>query len=128
LVVIVPTDVVRVALDFNLQRRVSRHQCGHHCARHDFGSFVMRKTGNLKAVMDAMGHTSVRVAMNYQHPELEIVREAINSRHILGHTKPSERIHPQMLQYFTTSTITNHENTRANARPIANCYLLIAIC
>jgi hypothetical protein len=46
----------------------------------------MRKTGNLKAVMDAMGHTSVRVAMNYQHPELEIVREAINSRHILGHT------------------------------------------
>jgi hypothetical protein len=41
----------------------------------------MRQTGNLKAVMDAMGHTSVRVAMNYQHPELEIVRAAINSRH-----------------------------------------------
>ncbi|HEV3317652.1 MAG TPA: site-specific integrase, partial [Candidatus Angelobacter sp.] len=52
-----------------------------YCARHDFGSFVMRQTGNLKAVMDAMGHTSVRVAMNYQHPELEIVRAAINSRH-----------------------------------------------
>jgi hypothetical protein len=32
-----------------------------------------------------MGHTSVNVAMNYQHPELDIVRDAINSRHILGH-------------------------------------------
>jgi len=56
------------------------------CARHDFGSYVMRRTGNLKAVMDAMGHSSVNVAMNYQHPELDIVRDAINSRHILGHT------------------------------------------
>jgi integrase len=57
-----------------------------YCARHDFGSYVMRRTGNLKAVMDAMGHSSVNVAMNYQHPELDIVRNAINSRHILGHT------------------------------------------
>ncbi len=57
-----------------------------YCARHDFGSYVMRKTGNLKAVMDAMGHTSVSVAMNYQHPGVEIVREAINARHILRHT------------------------------------------
>jgi len=57
-----------------------------YCARHDFGSYVMRKTGNLKAVMDAMGHSSVSVAMNYQHPELDIVRDAINARHILRHT------------------------------------------
>jgi len=57
-----------------------------YCTRHDFGSFVLSKTGNLKAVMDAMGHTSVKVAMNYQHPELDIVRDAINSRHILRHT------------------------------------------
>jgi hypothetical protein len=27
--------------------------------------------------MDAMGHTSVKVAMNYQHPELDIVRDAL---------------------------------------------------
>src|SRR5205807_1052687 len=46
----------------------------------------MRRTGNLKAGMDAMGHSSVDVAMNYQHPELDIVRDAINSRHILRHT------------------------------------------
>jgi dipeptidyl aminopeptidase/acylaminoacyl peptidase len=31
------------------------------------------KTGNLKAVMDAMGHTDVKIAMTYQHPELDIV-------------------------------------------------------
>jgi hypothetical protein len=41
----------------------------------------MRKTGNLKAVMDAMRHSDVKIAMMYQHPELEIVRTAINSRH-----------------------------------------------
>ena len=49
-------------------------------------AICLRATGNLKAVMDAMGHTSVKVAMNYQHPELDIVRDAINSRHILRHT------------------------------------------
>ena len=52
-----------------------------YCARHDFGSFVLEKTGNLKAVMDTMGQTDVKTAMKYQHPELEIVREAPNSRH-----------------------------------------------
>jgi integrase len=58
-----------------------------YCARHDFGSYVLGKTGNLKAVMDAMGHADVKSAMTYQHPELEIVREAINSRHTLRHTR-----------------------------------------
>ena len=57
-----------------------------YCARHDFGSYVSGRTGNLKAVMDAMGHADVKIAMTYQHPELEIVREAINSRHTLRHT------------------------------------------
>lgn len=57
-----------------------------YCARHDFGTYVMCKTGNLKAVMDTMGHTDVKIAMHYQHPELDIVREAINSRHTLRHT------------------------------------------
>jgi integrase len=51
-----------------------------YCARHDFGTYVMRKTGNLKAVMDTMGHTDIKIAMTYQHPELDIVREAINAR------------------------------------------------
>ncbi|HTC94366.1 MAG TPA: site-specific integrase [Terriglobales bacterium] len=57
-----------------------------YCARHDFGTYVMRKTGNLKAVMDTMGHSDVKIAMTYQHPELDVVRDAINSRHTLRHT------------------------------------------
>lgn len=53
-----------------------------YCARHDYGSYVLSKTGNLKAVMDTMGHVDVKSAMVYQHPELEVVRDAINARHI----------------------------------------------
>ena len=64
-----------------------------YCARHDFGSYVLSKTGNLKAVMDVMGHADVKSAMAYQHPELDLVRDAMNSRqtgdavqHTLRHT------------------------------------------
>lgn len=57
-----------------------------YCARHDFGTYLLSKTGNLKAVMDTMGHADVKSAMTYQHPELELVRAAINSRHTLRHT------------------------------------------
>ena len=53
-----------------------------YCARHDFGSFVLSKTGNLKATMDTMGHVDIKSAMVYQHHELEAVRDAINARHI----------------------------------------------
>ena len=57
-----------------------------YCARHDFGTYVLQKTGNITAVMNSMGHSDVKTAMTYQHPELNVVREAINSRHILRHT------------------------------------------
>src|SRR5215469_5868333 len=57
-----------------------------YCARHDFGTYVLQKTGNLAAVMNSMGHSDVKTAMTYQHPELNVVRDAINSRHILRHT------------------------------------------
>ena len=61
-----------------------------YCARHDFGSFVLAKTGNLKAVMNAMGHGDVRSAMVYQHPEGEIIRTALNARHISRPTVPND--------------------------------------
>ena len=61
-----------------------------YCARHDFGSFVLAKTGNLKAVMNAMGHGDVRIAMVYQHPEGEIIRNALNARHISRPTVPND--------------------------------------
>ena len=63
-----------------------------YCARHDFGTYVLQKTGNIAVVMNSMGHSDVKTAMVYQHPELNIVREVINARrleensgHVLGH-------------------------------------------
>jgi hypothetical protein len=49
-----------------------------YCGRHDYGTRVLKQTGNLAAVMKSMGHKDVKTAMQYQHPELEIVRAALN--------------------------------------------------
>ena len=49
-----------------------------YCARHDYGTRVLTRTGHLAAVMRTMGHRDVRTAMRYQHPELEIVRAALD--------------------------------------------------
>ena len=49
-----------------------------YCGRHDYGTRMMERTGNLKAVMKVMGHRDVKTAMKYQHPELEIVRAALD--------------------------------------------------
>jgi site-specific recombinase XerD len=38
-----------------------------YCGRHDFGTRVLKKTGNLKLVMETMGHVDVKTAMKYQH-------------------------------------------------------------
>ena len=51
-----------------------------YCGRHDYGTRVLQRTGNLAAVMKTMGHKDVKTAMQYQHPELDIVREALNHR------------------------------------------------
>lgn len=50
-----------------------------YCGRHDYGTRGLQETGNLAAVMKTMGHKDVRTAMRYQHPELDIVREALNA-------------------------------------------------
>ncbi|HET9100791.1 MAG TPA: tyrosine-type recombinase/integrase [Acidobacteriaceae bacterium] len=57
-----------------------------YCARHDYGSFVLRTTGNLKVVMDLMGQRDHRTALKYQHHGIEVAREALKSRHIPRHT------------------------------------------
>src|SRR5246127_257173 len=49
-----------------------------YCARHDYGTRVLMRTGNLAAVMKTMGHRDVKTAMHYQHPELEILRAALD--------------------------------------------------
>jgi site-specific recombinase XerC len=45
-----------------------------YCGRHDYGTRVLKATGNLAAVMNTMGHKDVKTAMQYQHPEVELVR------------------------------------------------------
>lgn len=57
-----------------------------YCGRHDFGTRVMKKTGNLKAVMQVMGHRDVKTAMKYQHPEVDIVRAALDEPEIRSQT------------------------------------------
>jgi integrase len=49
-----------------------------YCGRHDYGTRMLKRTGNLAAVMRTMGHRDVKTAMQYQHPELEIVRAALD--------------------------------------------------
>jgi integrase len=72
-----------------------------YCGRHDYGTRILKRTGNLAAVMRTMGHKDVKTAMQYQHPELEIVRAALDQdtaveshgrsrielRHTLRHTQ-----------------------------------------
>ena len=57
-----------------------------YCGRHDYGTRVLKKTGNLAAVMRTMGHKDVKTAMQYQHPELEIVRAALNQTEAASET------------------------------------------
>ena len=37
------------------------------------------RTGNLAAVMKTMGHRDLKTAMHYQHPELDLVRAALDN-------------------------------------------------
>lgn len=51
-----------------------------YCARHRFATDAMQATGNLMAVMDAMGHEKVDTTRIYRHPALQQIREAMNKR------------------------------------------------
>ena len=60
-----------------------------YCARHDYGSFGLNNTGNLKVVMDLMVQTDYRSALKYQHHEIGVARELLDARHTLRHTAPN---------------------------------------
>ncbi len=53
---------------------------------------MLSKTGNLKVVMDLMGQRDYRSALNYQHHEIDVARELLNSRHILRHTAKNDNL------------------------------------
>lgn len=57
-----------------------------YCSRHDFGTQMLQRTGNLALVMRVMGQTSTKAAMQYQHPDLEHIRVALN----VAHAKPEQ--------------------------------------
>jgi integrase len=54
-----------------------------YCARHRFSTDAMEGTGNLMAVMDAMGHSKMDVTRLYQHPGTKQIRDAIERRNQL---------------------------------------------
>jgi integrase len=51
-----------------------------YCARHRFSTDAMEGTGNVMAVMDAMGHQSVNTTRIYSHSNVRQIREAIERR------------------------------------------------
>ncbi len=55
-----------------------------YCVRHDYGTRVLTRTGNLAAVMRTMGHRDVRTATHHQDPELELVRAALDHEERVG--------------------------------------------
>src|SRR2546430_4890445 len=61
-----------------------------YCARHTFGTAAYEATGNLAMVMKVMGHTDARTAMQYQHPVLDPIREAIDQRNLRHNLRHSE--------------------------------------
>jgi integrase len=53
-----------------------------YCARHSFATHALAATGNLAAVMKALGHADARTAMLYQHPGIEEIRRAVDTRNL----------------------------------------------
>ena len=51
-----------------------------HCARHSFGTEMSRATKSLFAVMNVMGHTTVRTTMKYQHQDIDEVAAVASHR------------------------------------------------
>jgi len=49
-------------------------------ARHAFVTYAVEATGNVFAVADAMGHEDLKTTRIYQHPQLSVIRDAIDER------------------------------------------------
>jgi site-specific recombinase XerC len=54
-----------------------------YCARHRFSTDAMDGSGNLLAVMDAMGHEKIDTTHLYNHPGTKQIRDAIERRNQL---------------------------------------------
>lgn len=73
---LVPNQAFRAAREAaGLDKNLVLYSC-----RHTFGTYAMAATGNVHAVMRAMGHTNVASMTPYQHPGIEEIRDAIEKR------------------------------------------------
>ena len=71
----------RFAISLNTLR--SWRTCGDGPDYYKLGTSKLDGTGNLPAVMDAMGHSKMDVTRLYQHPGLKEIGRAINKRNEL---------------------------------------------
>jgi len=55
-------------------------------ARHSFATDLLDRTGNIKLVMDVLGHESVTTTQKYLHPTLKGIAELVNERNDLRHS------------------------------------------
>jgi site-specific recombinase XerC len=55
-----------------------------YCARHRFSTDAVEATGNVLAVMNAMGHESVSTTRIYTRTNAALIREAIERRNKLA--------------------------------------------
>jgi integrase len=69
-----------------------------YCARHTFGTYMLSATGNLAAVMKAMGLASAQTAMIYQHPGLDAIRRAVDEKNKMLAVTSQIRHTPLLLQ------------------------------
>jgi integrase/recombinase XerC len=49
-------------------------------ARHSFATELLDRTGNLKLVMDDLGHESVTTTQKYLHPSFKNIAHVVNER------------------------------------------------
>jgi integrase len=74
--------ITRVDHQFREAKRLAGipEQVKLYCSRHTFATDAMEATGNVFAVMRAMGHTNAATLNRYQHPAMSQVRDGIEAR------------------------------------------------
>src|SRR5262249_15620540 len=84
------------------------------------------RTGNLAAVTRTMGHRDVQTAMHYQHPELDVVRAALDysaASHMLGRLRSRSSFRNALLLPLPDQPVQHHRDSRKNNQlqtPIEN--------
>lgn len=73
-----PAKSITIAVKKIIQRAGLPDSISLHNLRHTYGSWLLRKTGNLKFVQEAMGHLDIETTMNYMH-NIEDINDPIRT-------------------------------------------------